>query len=200
MELSEIDRLRAAVVRTWRLGRMTAEEASEALGVPASILNAIAYSVGPPADPPAPAIPATPRHDDNPVDRRCVIKVLEAAKEIAGPRGPESPAVSELARATGYMESTVKWAVCRLTRAGMWPWQRADPAPRTRNRVAQGTVAEAVAMLREQHGRPPTAREVSDLCGMSEGAVRLTVKRLAAAGNPVEIQMVRTRARKVDAS
>lgn len=176
--MTEIERLRAAVVRQWRLGRMTAEEAAESLGVPPDIFNAIAYSVGPP-QPAGPEPEAKPSQKSaDAVDRRCVIVVRDAALEIAGKAG-DPPSTSELASATGYKETTVKWAINRLERAGLWPYGKPEcRPPAIPGIVRREQVIEAVEMLREQHGRNPTYHELADLAGMNPNSAASAIYRL----------------------
>lgn len=179
--MTEIERLRAAVVRQWRLGRMTADEAAESLGVPADIFNAIAYSVGPPQAPAEAETKPSDRSADA-VDRRCVILVRDAALEIAGKAG-DPPSVAELAAATGYKDTTVEWAIRRLVSHGLWPYgERPEPARRRPAPGIRGQVLEAAGMLMEQHGRTPTHHEIADLIGAKPANVYSMIYRLKKEG------------------
>lgn len=179
--MTEIERLRAAVVRQWRIGRMTADEAAELLGVPADIFNAIAYSVGP-LQAPAEAETKPSGRSVDAVDRRCVILVRDAALEIAGKSG-DPPSVAELVAATGYKDTTVKWAIRRLVSHGLWPYGERVATPRQNPTPGiRAQVLEAAGMLREQHGRTPTHQEIADLIGAKPANVYSLIYRMKKEG------------------
>lgn len=160
MIVSDINHLRSNAVRLWRAGKLTDEVLADMLEIDPQIVTAFAVEPKPLAHP-------ILKHP-------FVAAILATAHEIAGKarRGPMS--VEEIAAATGYKPNTVIWAVGHLRRAGIWPHGRvARGGKPTKTRATRTTNTRskdawiAIEMLREQHGRLPSARELAEFLSIS---------------------------------